>query len=324
MKICDSVPNEMELPVLATSTYLRAVKGQYRYGYLVEGNMVLPFTIRKKYCFQWMQLDSGIYGSASPEETQQFLDNVVAFSKRNLRISHIKSSNTALFEAHPSSSDYCKFGTYLVNLTLSEEELFKNLHSKHRNVIRKASSDGIIIEHGPDKAIEAVALMDETFKRQNKISGFSQSMIERFNHMGDKVDYWIAKDADGVLQGSAIFFWNKENTCYYMHGGSASHTKPGAMNLLMWEAMKCMKSRGVKVFDFVGARLTTERGSKLEGIQRFKSRFGAELKVGYMFRVIVSKPYYYLYIVTMNLAFLLLTHKLPTDVIKEERKKGNF
>ena len=311
------------LPVLAQEEYLNSLNGVSSIGYFVKGDKVLPFTIRKKSIFKWIQLDNVVYGTSNEDDTKVFLDEVVAYAKKNLKVSHIASTNTAIFDNYPTDSLFCKFGTYLVDLTLTEEELFANLHSKHRNVVRKAQLEGIIVEHGPDKAVDAINLMQDTFSRQNKVSGLGLSMIKQMEPLGTMVDYWVAKDAEGNLQGSAIFLWNKGNSCYYMHGGSAQHTKPGAMNLLMWEAMRCMKEREVKWFDFVGARVTTEAGSKLEGIQRFKSRFGATMKVGYMFRVVVNRPYYMLYKLAVNAAFLVLTRNIPKDIIKEERIKGN-
>ena len=41
-----------------------------------------------------------------------------------------------------------------------------------------------------------------------------------------------------------------------------------------------MKRIGVKKYDFMGARLNVEKGSKYESIQKFKQRFGCELKKG--------------------------------------------
>lgn len=324
MEILKELLDESKLPIIATSAYLKSIKGVVEYGYFHENGIVLPYVIRKKYCFKWMQLDNCVIGDCSNEKERIFLDNVVDYVRKKMKITHMMTTNTAIFNIYPTSSIFCKFGTYLVDLTQSEEILFSNLHSKHRNVIKKAEKDGIIIEHGKENAMDAIKLMKDTFNRQNKVSDFSTSMIERFNQLNNNVDYWIAKDSQGVLQGSAIFLWSAGRSCYYMHGGSASHTKPGAMNLLMWEAMKCMKDRGVWYFDFVGARVTTEEGSKLEGIQRFKSRFGAQMKVGYMFKVVINKPYYYLYKLAFNTAFLIFTKKIPRDIILEEREKGNL
>lgn len=324
MNVVKKINGIEKYPVLYSPAYLQSHNGVCDYGYFVENGIVLPFSVRKKTIFKWIQLDSDFFGDISKEAKTQFLDEMVRYVKANMKVSHILSTNTAIFDVHPTDSLYCKFGTYLVDLSQNEEDLFKNLHSKHRNVVRKAQTDGISVEHGQDQASNAVKLMKDTFDRQNKVSSFGPSLIRQMEPLGDMVDYWVAKDSEGNLQGSAILLWNKGNSCYYMHGGSVAHTKPGAMNLLMWEAMKCMKERGVKWFDFVGARITTESGSKLEGIQRFKSRFGATMKIGYMFRIVVNKPYYWLYNLAVNVAYLFLVHKMPTDMIKEERGKGNL
>ena len=60
-------------------------------------------------------------------------------------------------------------------------------------------------------------------------------------------------------------------------------------------AMKLMKERGVKYYDFVGARINPDEGSKYEGIQRFKSRFGGELKKGYLWKMPLNKFKYKLF-----------------------------
>ena len=323
MDIVKEIEGIEKYPVLFSPAFLQSHNGVCDYGYFIENNIVLPYTIRKKSMFKWIQLDSDFCREINKTEKKQFLDNMVEYVKKNIKVSHILTTNTAIFDVYPTDSFYCKFGTYLVNLTQSEDDLFKGLHSKHRNVVRKAQTDGIIVEHGPEQASNAIMLMQDTFDRQNKVSGLGLALIKQMEPLGDMVDYWVAKDSEGNLQGSAILLWNKGNTCYYMHGGSAAHTKPGAMNLLMWESMKCMKERGVKWFDFVGARVTTEAGSKLEGIQRFKSRFGATMKVGYMFRVVINKPYYMLYKLAVNGVFLALTRTIPRDIIREERLKGN-
>ena len=72
-----------------------------------------------------------------------------------------------------------------------------------------------------------------------------------------------------------------------MYGGSVEKPYSGSLNLLQFEAMKFLQSRGVREYDLVGARIKVEQGSKYEGIQRFKSRFGARLVQGYAFRTIV-------------------------------------
>lgn len=324
IQIQKHLPNPQLYPVVASEEYLSTVNGVVQKGYFTEGEKILPFVLRKRACFKWIQLDCIPYGCKTPEEEQQFLDNVVKYIRANMAVCYITTTNTAIFNTHPTDAYYCKFGTYEVDLTLTEDELFANLHSKHRNVVKKAQTLGLIVEHGYQCAEAAIEIMMETFGRQNKISGISYGLIEKMKPLGEYADYWIVKTPEGEVQGSAIFYWSPGQTCYYMHGGSAAHTSAGAMNLLMWEAMKEMKARGVRIFDFVGARVTTESGSKLEGIQRFKSRFGATMRVGYLFRVVTKKFEYFVYDSLIKLYFLLKEHKIPVDGITEERKKGNM
>lgn len=324
MVIKDSLSDYENLPILASVKFQHTIKGIVQNGYFLDGRMVLPFVVRKRACFKWIQLDSVPYGCKSIEEEKKFLDDVIRYVKENMPVCYIASTNTAIFNTYPTESYYCKFGTYEVDLTLSEETLFMNLHSKHRNVIRKAQTLGLIVEHGSQCAERAVRIMMETFERQDKVCSISFELIERMKSLGEYSDYWIVKTPEGEVQGSAIFYWSPGQTCYYMHGGSAEHTSAGAMNLLMWEAMKEMKARDVKIFDFVGARLSTEPGSKLEGIQRFKSRFGATMRVGYIYRVVTKKVPFFIYNNLISFYSLLKEHKWPIDVITEERAKGNM
>ena len=41
---------------------------------------------------------------------------------------------------------------------------------------------------------------------------------------------------------------------------------------------------GVRYYNFCGARVNPEKGSKAEGINRFKERFGGEFIQGYMWK----------------------------------------
>ena len=86
-----------------------------------------------------------------------------------------------------------------------------------------------------------------------------------------------------------------------------------------------MKERGVLLYDFVGARVNPEPGSKLEGIQRFKSRFGGEMKVGYMWRYVNRPVRYKIYNLLLNSYMKYVRHDNTfSDIIKEERSKGNY
>lgn len=59
----------------------------------------------------------------------------------------------------------------------------------------------------------------------------------------------------------------------------------GAMNLLHWSAMKLMKERGVKYYDFVGARINRMKEvNKNEEYSVLRAVSGGELKKGYLWK----------------------------------------
>lgn len=93
------------------------------------------------------------------------------------------------------------------------------------------------------------------------------------------------------------------------------------MNLLQWNVIKKMKENNVKFYDFMGARMNPEVGSKYEGIQRFKERFGGELKKGYLWKYSLNDFKYWLY---RLLVFIYSKGHFHGDIIDQERKRGNI
>lgn len=314
-----------DISVLGHPTYLTSINDAVDYGYVLDDfGRSVGFVIKKKYHF-WKLLQipgpiSGIREDLPLEEQKKFYNDAITVIKKQYSIDEIANINTSPTVVYPQDSVYCKFGSYIIDLTQSEEELFSGLHSKHRNVVRKAEKDGLIVDFGPQYLEECAKLMDDTFKRQNGYSNASKE-LQTLMKLNDHCDFWVVKDGN-ELQGCAILLWDKYSS-YYLHGGSASHTHSGAMNLLHWKAILKMKERGVHYYDFVGARLNPEEGSKLEGIQRFKSRFGGPMKVGYLWRVDLKPFKMKLYRFLMS-TYFKLKGAAYSDIIDTERAKGNY
>lgn len=311
------------LPVTAMPEYLQSFNSCVDYGYIIEGNCVLPYAKRKRSIFYFIQLSSGVLGAENEVEEKLFLNNALSFFKKNVSADYLISTNTSIFNSYPTGSLYCKFGSYVVDLHMSEEELFSGLHSKHRNVIRKAEKEGLVVSHGKKYLVDCYNLINETFSRQGMQSPTLEN-IQKLNDLQDNVSFTVVK-VGNEIHGCAIFIWNKNHSCYYLHGGSIKLPHSGAMNLLHWETILRMKKNNVNSYDFVGARLNPDSGSRLEGIQRFKLRFGGELKVGYLWKFTFNNFKYKIYSVLLSVYFkYILKTKFDGDVIDQERKKGNF
>lgn len=306
------------LPVTALPQYLETLGTDY--GYLTEDGCVLPFVIEKRSFFKRLIFTTGVLGISNAGE-REFLDRAADFIRRNVKIDFIAvPSATALFNAYPSGSVYCRFGTYIIDLSQAEELLFSNLHAKHRNVIKKAQKDGVEIKVGHEYFDECVGLIKSTLDRQNMLSLPKETFRKLKDSLGPNIDFWIAS-LNGEIQGSALIIWNKDHSSYYLAGGSSSSPHSGSMNLLHWEAIKLMKSRGVKFYNFVGARIKPEEGSRLEGIQRFKSRFGSTMETGYLWKMPVNKLKYRSYYIGAHLIAFIRNKKYHGDVIDQEKNK---
>ncbi|MBF0181250.1 MAG: GNAT family N-acetyltransferase [Magnetococcales bacterium] len=177
------------------------------------------------------------------------------------------------------------FGTYLVDLTQPEEALWEGMHPKHRNMTRRARQEGVEIR--PELDREAFAtLMRETYARGGREHGFSGRYLEALlRELDGQALFWSAVHR-GELQAALIVPYDGL-TGYYLHGASHAGGVPGASNLLHWEAMRHLKSVGVGHYDLGGARETTD-DPRLEGIFRFKQRFGGPFVHCYHWKKVIS------------------------------------
>jgi lipid II:glycine glycyltransferase (peptidoglycan interpeptide bridge formation enzyme) len=161
--------------------------------------------------------------------------------------------------AHPLFTKY----TFVLDLTKSEEEILKNMHSKTRYNIRVAQRHDVqIVEDNSRTAFESYwQLSEETTNRQKF---FAHSKLyhtlqwDLLNVSKKRKDnaltshLFLAKYNDKVLTAWLLFVF--KDTLYYPYGASSTqHREVMASNLMMWEVIKFGKNKGLKQFDMWGA-----------------------------------------------------------------------
>lgn len=275
--------------------YLIATSGNSVVLYFASDKYVVPVQIFKKAVFKYaIFLVEPICNKKSSDETEKdFLDEVCKVLKKDYGVQWLNATPAyAFFMDYPTGAKHIPFGSHVVDLTLDEETLFSNVHSKHRNVIKKAQKDGVIIECGrTEKMILDYYQMDiETWARSNRKSSGENSIKRQIEKLKDNAIIYMAY-LDGEPQSAALYYYN-EQMCYYMHGVNKNGPHIGSGNLLQWQAMLDMKAQGVKKFSFVGCRINEDENSKYHGIQRFKERFGGPVVQGYMFKKVLN-PFMY-------------------------------
>lgn len=309
MNICSTyndIPSHIREAMSAANMFYEAsyeanVKGRGQsLLYVWSENCILVVRIRKKLFFKVAILDTEpfIYNKVNVDE-QKFIEDVMEKLKNN-GVQWTFSTVTSRFQVYPKHSKVVLSGNHILDLTLSEEELWTGVHSKHRNSIRRGEKSNIeIVQGGMELLNDYCPISFETYERSNKSDGGEQYFKTVLSKLDNNEKIFIAK-LNGEAQAGGMFYYNKA-IAYYLHGASIRRPEPGATNFLLWKAITHFKSIGVKEFSFVGYHHDPEPGSKLEGIQRFKERFGGVLENSYYFRYIQQPFHYSLFCIYMQL-----------------------
>ncbi|MEO5333725.1 MAG: peptidoglycan bridge formation glycyltransferase FemA/FemB family protein [Magnetococcus sp. YQC-5] len=184
------------------------------------------------------------------------------------------------------------FGTYLVDLTQPEEGLWEQMHPKHRNMTRRAIQDGVVVRWQLEME-EFLLLMKETYARGGREQGFSLGYLQALERiLGPRLLVGVAMHG-GTVQAALILPFD-DQCGYYLHGASRTDGRPGASNLLHWEAMRVLKSERIKFYDLGGAMEETD-DPRLAGIFRFKKRFGGVFLPCYHWEKILSTTRHWLH-----------------------------
>ncbi|MCJ8327991.1 MAG: peptidoglycan bridge formation glycyltransferase FemA/FemB family protein [Campylobacterales bacterium] len=310
-----------DLPILASEEYLKIKSNNY--GWLSDDRFILPFFIDKRLIFKRLVFTYSLIHlkeNLTLEDKKDFMDNVIDKIRDEKNCDFIyKAQSNVIFNVCPKDSDCVPWGTYEIDLSLDDESLLKSFHGKHRNVIKKALKDGVIVEICDDYKL-IYENIKTTLNRQNSIHYPSLEYLAKLKENIGKNILLLKATKDGDLQGTALIIYD-DNRGYYMYGGSIPRPHTGSVNLLQFEAMKILKSKGIKIYDLVGARIKVESGSKYEGIQRFKSRFGANLIEGYAFRTIFNPIKYKLFNLVTTLYLKLKGYKYLDPITQLEEKK---
>ena len=253
------------LSVYASKQFLKTVGDEYGWIGGTDSSKklrcILPYTIVRKatlrmvrFRVETIQLDNGI----TIQEEKSFLNGVVAYFRSIGADVIIPASTNAIFRTYPDDATAAPYGTYIIDLGQSEEALWQNVHSKHRNVIRNAQKKGVRILSGMKYAEAAHNLVQETFKR-SRLPFMSYNAFERMiDGLGDNVRLFVA-EYQGLIHGCAVIPFSGQSA-YYAYGGTIPEPLSGATNLLQWEAINCFRNLGVKRYDFCGVRINPEKG----------------------------------------------------------------
>ena len=308
-----------DLSIFASQPFLKAVGDEYGWlgGIDNSGKLrcILPYTVIRKSFFRMIRfrIETIVLGKELDIlEEKAFLNSAVDFFRSSGLGMIIPGSTNAIFRTYPNGADAVPYGTYIIDLTQSEDTLWSNLSASHRRKIRMARKNGITIKSGREQLKVVYRLIRDTFKRSAKSFMSFKDFELLVVGLGEYIKVFVA-DYRGAAQGCAVIPFSN-HSAYYLYGGSASEPVTGANNLLHWEAIRKFKEFGAKRYDFGGVRINPKSGSKQEGLMIFKQRFGGELVKGYMWKLGIHRLQFAAYSIAVSLL-------RGGDIVDNERLK---
>lgn len=286
---------EQILPIMGQARYMSAKSDNY--GWFVSEDFVLPFILDKRLIFIRMVFMSEIVArkeNLTVKDEEFFLNEVVAYVRKYKMCDFIfKAQSNVMFNVCPKDAVCVPWGTHVVDINKSEEDLLMSFKSKARQKIRKAIKTGVTVEITEDANI-IYEHIKATLERQQSIHYPSLEYLNNLQkNLGENSKFFVAMQ-NGEVQGCVnIVYDNKSGFAIY----AGSHPRPayGALNLMYYKIMIYLHERGVNTFDFVGTKINIKPGSKFAGISQFKESFGPTVVEGYAFRLTINPMKYFLF-----------------------------
>jgi hypothetical protein len=307
------------LPIFACEPFLKAVGDEYGWlgGFTDSGELrcILPYTIVRKAFFRMVRFrveTIALEGELDIQEEKSFLNSTIDYFRSIGADMVIPSTTNTIFRSYPDGAVPAPYGSYIIDLSQTEDTLWRNIERITRQNINTAIKKGIIIRSGKEHLDAAYVLIRDTFKR-SRLPFMSHELLRRFvDGLGENSMIMMA-DYQGAAQSYVVFAFS--NYCAYaVYAGNIVNQEQGANKLLYWEAIRLFKKLGVQLYDFVGARINPEKGSKQEALNSFKKHFGAKLLQGYMWKYPIHPVKYRLYSLAARV-------RSGGDIVDAERHK---
>ncbi len=170
--------------------------------------------------------------------------------------------------------------TVLIDIDMKDDALLDSFESKTRYSVRLAIRKGVTIEQ-PEISDTAMRDMYGLMQATSARTGYYLREYEYFkdfwtaysdNHNGQ---FFFARYQGQIIAG-AFFIWIGRAATYKDAGLTREKTELGAPTLLLYEAMKYLKTKGTKMLDLHGAAPLTDIDNPdhpLIGITRYKMSF---------------------------------------------------
>lgn len=240
-------------PFLIRTSFVESIG--YVQGYITkESNLVKNILTRRAIIFGSPSFESDsdlILGEILKQLDDKLARKAIYVEFRNLTD---QSQYISLYREN--NYEYEDHLNILVDLTKSEEELWKDVNSKRRNEIRRATKEGTVfkVEDSIESLRECYAILKEVYSRA-KLPLFKQDFFENlFKYLNSEAKLHIfTAQYEGKIIGCMLALGYNGVLYNYYAGAKSEFYKKYPNDLIPWEVFLWGKQNGYHTFDFGGA-----------------------------------------------------------------------
>lgn len=162
-------------------------------------------------------------------------------------------------------------GTFVVDLTGSEEDLWRRVAERERGKCRAALRDGIVmtVTRKPDgAALDAFVHLHRAMADQREFDAASPEALQRMIADGCLL-FAGCRDASGAYLVTNLVYLGDEEA-FFLYGARTAEGHAGAGHLAHWETILALKREGYRRYDL--GQVPSAQPD--DGIYRFKRSFG--------------------------------------------------
>jgi serine/alanine adding enzyme len=163
--------------------------------------------------------------------------------------------------------------TFVFDLHQDDDQLRAAMSADYRRKLRKANDARLeVVEDGvpPPGVFEEFMGNFEAMARERGLRAFPRSVAQRMFAAGDLSLFRVLAE-DGMRTAATVY--RAGDKAIFMTGVGGEKRNDGSGQLLHFEIMRALRSRGVRWYDFGGVPAIDESN----GIYRFKKGFGGQL-----------------------------------------------
>lgn len=187
-----------------------------------------------------------------------------------------EQDNSAISVFNNNGFFYQEHLNIIVDLTLDENELWKNIDQRKRTYINKAKKEGLTfnISTTNDQLTKCYSILKDVYKKAKLPLPqflFFKTLLNTSNHLFKFIPFIISYNNEII---SCFFGLCYKSRIYeYYVGNNPIYLKKNGGDLLLWEIFNWGKANGYSIFDFGGAG----KSNLPYGVRDYKKKFGGEI-----------------------------------------------